>query len=226
MISYPYRRYRIRRHGPKYALGRPARLYAYIYRSNQWKILRMKWLRIITDKKKKNWLHVTDFCSVISGAQYETSAGRRVVPNKQTYDYDFPSQHTPQRVDKYRGGPEIQRRMTQREDVLKFEQGRIKALQEERLHIQKKTFTKWINSFLLKASGTIQFTHTSSVWFHRITRNTIWLISDRFYRSLDRNWDKIHEASFQIYWKFECWCWFCSVSTYHHNNFDTMYIYR
>ncbi|CAG9789926.1 unnamed protein product [Diatraea saccharalis] len=41
--------------------------------------------------------------------------------------------------------------MTQREDALKFEQSRIKALQEERLHIQKKTFTKWINSFLQKA---------------------------------------------------------------------------
>ncbi|KAF0314595.1 Spectrin beta chain, non-erythrocytic 1 [Amphibalanus amphitrite] len=40
--------------------------------------------------------------------------------------------------------------LNQKEDVKNFETGRIKALQEERLHIQKKTFTKWINSFLIK----------------------------------------------------------------------------
>ena len=34
-----------------------------------------------------------------------------------------------------------------------FEKDRIKALKNERINSQKKTFTKWVNSFLDKVSG-------------------------------------------------------------------------
>lgn len=37
-------------------------------------------------------------------------------------------------------------------DIQNFEKGRIKALQDERVYIQKKTFTKWANAFLEKVS--------------------------------------------------------------------------
>ena len=53
---------------------------------------------------------------------------------------------------------------TKREDALQqFETGRIKHLQEERLHIQKKTFTKWINSFLQKVHETSVFSYHLSL---------------------------------------------------------------
>ena len=40
--------------------------------------------------------------------------------------------------------------MELQDSATKFEKGRIQVLQQERIYIQKKTFTKWCNSFLEK----------------------------------------------------------------------------
>lgn len=54
--------------------------------------------------------------------------------------------------DKFRSNAHISNAMiSQRQSAINFETERIEALQRERLYIQKKTFTKWMNSFLQKA---------------------------------------------------------------------------
>ena len=39
-----------------------------------------------------------------------------------------------------------------REEQKDFEKNRIKVLQQERVDVQKKTFTKWCNAYLSKVS--------------------------------------------------------------------------
>lgn len=50
----------------------------------------------------------------------------------------------------------------------KFEKGRIQVLQQERVYIQKKTFTKWCNSFLEK----VGFLYTQTPNFHPLPPST------------------------------------------------------
>ena len=45
----------------------------------------------------------------------------------------------------------------QSDDPYDFERGRIRALRDEHLYIQKKTFTKWVNSFLIKCRIEVHF---------------------------------------------------------------------
>ena len=56
----------------------------------------------------------------------------------------------------------------------KFEKGRIAVLQQERVYIQKKTFTKWCNSFLEKVRG-------KNCWQVTVNAN-IFILSNDFNR--------------------------------------------
>ena len=68
------------------------------------------------------------------------------------------------------------------EDDLDFEKGRIRALRDERLYIQKKTFTKWVNSFLSKNKVEVisgELVHSSLYtinWYSQIQSTIILLL--------------------------------------------------
>jgi len=50
-----------------------------------------------------------------------------------------------------RASPDVDpERLELKDSAAKYEQERIQVLQQERVHVQKKTFTKWCNSFLEK----------------------------------------------------------------------------
>ena len=50
-----------------------------------------------------------------------------------------------------RASPDLDpERLELKDSAVKYEQERIQVLQQERVHVQKKTFTKWCNSFLEK----------------------------------------------------------------------------
>lgn len=55
---------------------------------------------------------------------------------------------TPERT--FRDYPEYDDRPELKDSATKYEQERIHVLQQERVGVQKKTFTKWCNSYLEK----------------------------------------------------------------------------
>jgi hypothetical protein len=78
------------------------------------------------------------------------------------------------------------------EETRDFEKGRIRALQDERLSIQKKTFTKWVNSFLGKSKMEV-CVRSNPIIFYEILFTSI--LSDQ--RSLCRpgRWQEPHAAA-------------------------------
>jgi len=64
---------------------------------------------------------------------------------------------SPASPDRASASPDSDDRPEIKDSAAKYEQERIQVLQQERVHVQKKTFTKWCNSFLEKVGVSLVF---------------------------------------------------------------------
>ncbi len=88
--------------------------------------------------------------------EYGRRSMEREFSKDYSWDYNRPTPDRSPRSSAERDLADIQ------DPTAKFEKGRIQVLIQERVHIQKKTFTKWCNSFLEKV---INICHSDSMQY-------------------------------------------------------------